>query len=140
MLGEDLPVWLTMSVRAVACSRADGVRVLLQAGCAAITSAATPATWGDDIDVPWNHPERAAVQVKQAKSAGPPMVRQMSPFFTVAPELAPTSGEHVGARSGVELRHAVLPGAAWRADVHALAVAGVVGEVVQGALHAARAG
>src|SRR5215217_4666222 len=86
VLADDLPVWLTSVVCAVLLSCvASASGCSRSAGLEASTSAATPETCGDDIEVPWNQPKVAPSCWKHAKSAGLPIVRHMSPVLTVAP-------------------------------------------------------
>jgi hypothetical protein len=49
------------------------------------TSAETPATSGEDIDVPCSQAKPAPSCSKQAKSAGEPIVAQMSALLSIAP-------------------------------------------------------
>ena len=48
-------------------------------------SAETPATSGEDIDVPCSQAKPAPSCSKQAKSAGEPIVAQMSALLSIAP-------------------------------------------------------
>src|SRR5919112_3803882 len=84
--GDDLPVWLTIPLRAVALSRAASPSGFSRSdGFAARTSAEMPATCGADIDVPWSQANALPFCSKQAKSAGVPSSRQISVLLSVAP-------------------------------------------------------